>query len=389
MKKLRLPRSWSENILPKSERKRKWPTVITLSPDFQKDNSLFFGTRYHGIFKSDDGGRNISQVWDATGRTISSMAISPDYKNDGLIFAGIRGLGVYKIEENGRSWRSANNGLSFVSDWKNSQTFQQITKKDLKLEISPGFKSDQTVFAGTSEGLYKTTDGGLSWRNISNTAVKKNDYVIGLALSPNYASDQTLLVSLRGKGLYKSVDGGLNFSPTGVDLLRTNHALEYIYFSPQFKVNNTIFSAADEELFKSTDGGRTWQVIKRPVRCENARDVLDFTGNWQIVKGKHYSASNVSVSDERHAQAILPFVGSGVTWIGSKADNLGIANVYIDGKFVVQVDQFGRHAIVAKQVYSYSGLSAGPHVITIEVSGVKNPESSGHRIEIDALDILP
>jgi hypothetical protein len=109
----------------------------------------------------------------------------------------------------------------------------------------------------------------------------------------------------------------------------------------------------------------------------------------KVLKGKNYSASSITQSDIIQSKAILPFVGAGISWIGTESKDQGIAKVYIDGDFKGYVDQFSetRNAMVIS--YSITGLEYGPHMIMIEVSDTKNPKSAGYRIGIDAFDIMP
>jgi hypothetical protein len=298
-------------------------------------------------------------------------------------------LGIYKTIDKGKSWQASNNGLSFLDKWQKSDMVHQIFKTDIKLAISPAYASDKTVFAGASEGFYKTTDGGIRWVHLHDTHLSKNDYIIGLGISPNFKSDRTLFVSVRGKGLLKSEDGGHSFQKIATALLRGNHAIEFIEFSPNYTLDRTIYAASDEELFKSTNAGIFWKIIKRPVRYENQREVFQYLGKWSIVKGGDYSASTISVSDDNSAKASLKFVGSSIALIGPKAQNLGIAKIFIDGKFVANLDQYSRSPTTMTQLYAIKELSFAPHTITIEVSGARNPASQGHSVSVDALDVWP
>ena len=82
-----------------------------------------------------------------------------------------------------------------------------------------------------------------------------------IAVSPNYKQDRTLLAGLAGYsvsgGLYRSTDGGDTWRPTTRGL--TDLDISLIVFSPSFAVDRTIFlTAQDHGLFRSTDGGDTW-----------------------------------------------------------------------------------------------------------------------------------
>jgi hypothetical protein len=125
------------------------------------------------------------------------------------------------------------------------------------------------------------------------------------------------------------------------------------------------------------------------VRYENNRDVVHFDGDWKIQKNVNYSAGKISVSNIPKDKATLNFVGTGVSWIATKSKEQGIANIFIDGKFFGQVDQYSNTRKKITELISVKEMPYGPHSIIVEVSNSKNKESKGYRIEIDAFDVLP
>ena len=104
------------------------------------------------------------------------------------------------------------------------------------------------------------------------TVDPERTFLEAVALSPNYAQDGTLMVSLRGKGLYKSVDKGETFAPIGDASLAFSRMYNVpcagrpIEFSPNYAKDNTIFGfgTADTDLYRSTDGGDTWEILQTP-----------------------------------------------------------------------------------------------------------------------------
>ena len=386
VRKLGLPKSIKSVFA--SKKIRPYPTIIALSPDFKNDNILFFGTRSNGIYKSNDGGLTSKSIWISTEHnTVTSIVLSPAFVKDYTLFTAIRKFGVFKSIDGGNSWFAANNGLFFIDQWKKTIDSHDIRIKDLKLAISPSFSSDETVFAASSAGLYKTTDGGIRWKQVKSEAYGSDAYIIGIAISPNYNFDQTLLLSVKGKGLFESSNGGLSFYKTSPELINNNHSIEYIEFSPKNSSNSTIYAASDEELFIKKNGSKYWDVIKRPVRYENNREVIHYNGNWKIERCHNCSASNISHSDSCSDKVTLNFIGTGVSWIGTTSNDQGIAKVFIDKKFVSTVDQYSPQKKYMQNLYTINNLGKGHHTITIEIVKAKNEKSKGYRIEIDAFDI--
>lgn len=374
-----------EYLIGKPKKKSPYPSVIGLSPNYASDNTVYFGTRYHGIYKSDKGGLSAKLLWNANGQFISSMVLSPNFSSDKTVFSCVRDSGVYKTTDNGNTWLPIKNGLTFVSTWQKNKNSYPGYNKDCYLAISQNYEVDRTVFAAFSKGLFKTSNGGENWQQVDEDMTN----IVSINISPNFKTDKTLLLSQKGKGLFKSEDGGNSFFEIAPNLINNNHEIRFIEFSSYYATDNLIYIASEEEVFQSSDGGKTWEIISRPIRYENSTDVIRYEGDWQILKGENFSASSVSGSNVPYDKASFNFVGSGITWIGTKSHDQGIAKIYIDGNYVANVDQFTKSRENMVELYSIKKLDYGPHTITIEIDSSNNPNSSDFRIEIDAFDVLP
>ena len=362
-----------------------WPNNIAISPNFALDNTIYFEIIKSGIVKSIKSG-NALNVWNAMGFKVNSIAISPDLLFDKTLYASVKGSkGVYKTVNGGETWQPASNGLAFI-------------KEGIDLAISPDYKLDKTVFAGTLGGLYKTINAGKNWKKLVVANIKDGK-IEAVAISPSYHTDKTIIISIRGKGLFKSVNGGESFTEVGKDLLEQNYLLSNmdkfpapsvpIKFSPLYAIDNTIYGSSGEEFFKSTDGGNTWKIIKRPIRYEdNKRDYISYSKGWKYLYGNDFSANSISYSDSIDSKVTLNFIGTGVSWLGTNSNTQGIAKVYIDGNFKEYVDQFNDTRKVMVISYSVTNLAYGVHTITVEVTGTKNPQSTGKRVEIDGFDVF-
>ena len=235
---------------------------IAISPNFASDKTIYLGsmqgTGQYAILKSTDGGLNFAVVGNVNSQPVVYLAISPNFAADNTLYAGVKD-GIYKTVDGGSTWHPVNNGIPPM-------------QAESKLAISPNYKVDQTVFAGTTAGLFATRDGGKSWNKLAGN---NDGYVEAVAISPNYQSDRTLLMSVRGRGLFKTVDGGMTFNRVGDDLLDNNHLLANMYgfwpptlaikFSPSYSFDRTIYGVSETNLFKSTDGGNTWANISIPT----------------------------------------------------------------------------------------------------------------------------
>jgi photosystem II stability/assembly factor-like uncharacterized protein len=388
-------------LLSKRQRSAVWPMAIAISPEFAKDRTIFIGTRRQGVMKSKDGGRSWSDSWQGTPvGFILSLAISPNFRLDQTLFAAVRGHGIYKSMDGGASWRSRNKGFQFLRDVNmpaapnyNADPVLFSSLKEVYVEISPNYQNDGTVFAMSGEGLFKTTNGGTSWKLLDTRAEVTSGKIEALALSPNYAQDQTIIVSVKGKGLFLSVDGGRTFEHIGSDLIEGNHNIKWIQFSPDYHHDHTVFAASEEQLFVSKDFSGTWITMPRPVRYENWRGEghgpVRFEGSWTLISDLNYSASSASGSATIGDAAVLDFIGSGVRWIGPKGPMLGVAQVYIDGGLIEEVEQYSLTPAHSVTLFQSPRLDYGHHEISIRIVRGQDSGSINKKVIVDAFDVLP
>ena len=87
------------------------------------------------------------------------------------------------------------------------------------------------------------------------------------------------------------------------------------------------------------------------------------------------------------ARATFRFSGDSVTWLGYRSLESGIANLYLDGQFLRELDLFGLSDESSTRVYSVRGLPVGGHTLAIEVTGRQNSAALGNAIVVDAFDV--
>ncbi len=120
---------------------------------------------------------------------------------------------------------------------------------------------------------------------------------------------------------------------------------------------------------------------------EDDDSAIAYTGAWSELAHPAATAGHISYSDETAASAALLFYGTGLRWHLAVGPMAGMADVYLDGGYVGRLDLYRpRLGLIAPQ---RTGLALGPHTILIEVSGEKDPNSSGYYVDIDAFEVVP
>jgi hypothetical protein len=89
------------------------------------------------------------------------------------------------------------------------------------------------------------------------------------------------------------------------------------------------------------------------------------------------------------ARTTFRFMGTGVSWIGARAERTGLAHVYLDGVHVTTVDTYSpRGEGFQETLFTATGLVNGAHTLAIEATGTKNPVATNTYVVIDAFDVV-
>jgi len=217
----------------------------------------FAGLKFRGIGPALTSGR------------ITDIAVHPQKRQH--YFVAAASGGVWKTENAGTTWQP-------VFDNESSYSIGCVV-------IDP--KNPFTVWVGTGEnnsqrsvsygdGVYKSVDGGKSWQNVG---LKHSEHIGKIVIDPRnsavvYVAAQGPLWKAGGdRGLYKTTDGGLTWhnildisEHTGVtDLVydpRNPDVLIAAAYQRRRRVWTLIDGGPESAIYKSTDGGATWRQIE-------------------------------------------------------------------------------------------------------------------------------
>ncbi|HEY7532151.1 MAG TPA: hypothetical protein VH681_05130 [Nitrospiraceae bacterium] len=126
-------------------------------------------------------------------------------------------------------------------------------------------KNPDIVYVATNDYIYKTRDGGQTWKNLSKGM--SHSRVISMTVDPAYPA--TIYAGTKGDAVYKSYDGGQRWvsQRAGLDDATISSVVNQFVFDPA--QNTHLFAATTMGVFESTNGGDNW--VKR---MEGMKEVL-------------------------------------------------------------------------------------------------------------------
>ncbi|HEV8383679.1 MAG TPA: hypothetical protein VGQ11_02325 [Candidatus Acidoferrales bacterium] len=197
--------------------------IAALAVNPQDSTNIFVAAASGGVWKTTNAGITWTPVFENEG-SYSIGAITLDPKNPSIVWVGTGennsqrsvgyGDGVYRSEDGGRTWR--NMGL------KNSEHIGKIIVDPRDSNVVYVAAQGPLWGPGGDRGLYKTTDGGKTWKAV--LTISENTGVTDIAMDPQnpdtiYAAAWqrrrhvwTLINGGPESGLHKSVDGGATWT---------------------------------------------------------------------------------------------------------------------------------------------------------------------------------
>ena len=173
-------------------------------------------------------------------------------------------VGLTGSEDNGESWRKSDDG--FVRDVHVSKLIIDPNNNNVFYATTQG-ATEYTDKVGDGAGVFKSTDRGNSWTQINNGLDSLETNI--LTVDPN--DSETLYLGTDDDGVYKSTDGGESWKKLTVSSLSKSFGVGDIIVDPQnsnniyigtvdyFRLSESRGVLGDFGVYKSTDGGATWE----------------------------------------------------------------------------------------------------------------------------------
>lgn len=223
-----------------------------------------------GMWRSDDGGKSWRNIGLRDSRHIIRIVIHP--RNPDILWVAAMGhlfgpneeRGVFKSTDGGKTWKKTlyvNNqtGASdLVMEPGNPNTFYAGTWRVIRTPYS-------LESGGEGSGLWKSTDGGETWKNISQAkGLPKNVWgIVGVAVAPSNTDKIYALIENKEGGLFMSADGGQKWTlqSNNNDIRQRAWYYTKVFVDPQ---NENKVYCPNVGFMVSNDGGKTFRSLSTP-----------------------------------------------------------------------------------------------------------------------------
>ena len=227
-----------------------------------------------GVYKSTDGGKTWTNVGLRETRHIARLRIHPT--NPDIVYVAAMGdmfgpnpeRGVYRTMDGGDTWeRILYRGESAGAvDLSMDPTNPKMIIAALNHHVTYPWDEES---GGPSTGLFKTTDGGDTWRDITHNPGMPEGLIgkIGVSISPARPNRVYAFIEADGGegGIYRSDDGASTWQRTHQDPGKMEIPNSYNHITADPQDPDVVYIQPITGLLKSTDAGRTF----RRVRMEN------------------------------------------------------------------------------------------------------------------------
>ena len=216
------------------------------------------------------------------GRTVAAAGVA---KQPNIFYIGVNNGGVWRSTDYGRIWTPL-----FDDQPSGSIGALAVSQSDPNVIYAGSGEGLQRPDLATGDGMYKSTDAGKTWTHLGLRDAQQIPTIVVDPADPN-----RLFVAVLGhpygpneeRGIFRSTDGGKSFQKVlykndltgGIDVILDPSNAQTVYAAlwqaQQGPWENAYFAGPASGLFKSTDGGTTWNELKNGLP---ASDVIGRVG---------------------------------------------------------------------------------------------------------------
>lgn len=253
--------------------------IADIAINHNNENQWYIAVGSGGVWKTDNSGTTWTPIFDNQD-CYSTGCITIDPHNEEHIWLGTGenvggrhvsiGCGIYKSNDGGKSWK--NKGL------KNSEHLSKIIVHPENPDIVWVASQGPLWSKGGERGIYKTVDGGENWDRVLGDEewIGATDLVIDpgnpdILYAATWQRHRTVAAYMGGgpgTGLYKSVDGGETWTKLKKGLPSSNMGKIGLAISPHDP--NVLYAAIELDrrsggVYRTENGGASWQKMSETV----------------------------------------------------------------------------------------------------------------------------
>ena len=257
------------------------PDIIYVSAQ----GSPYAGTEDRGIYRTYDGGKNWEKVLYVDANS-GAVDLAMDYNNPRILYAafwdhqrlpwyvrsGGEGSGIWKSTDGGDTWKKLNQGLPKSVMGKIGVT---VSRANPKLVYA--------IIESEEGGLYRSDDAGESWRLVNDDRVlrARSWYYMHIYADP---SDENVVYVLNAP-MMKSIDGGKTF----VNIPVPHGDNHYLWINP--KDSDIMINSNDGGSNISFNGGKSWSTQKNQPTSQFYRVNVDNRFPYWVYGGQQDNSS--------------------------------------------------------------------------------------------------
>lgn len=209
-----------------------------------------------GIWKSEDGARNWTQLLNGIPGDLSVTSMVMDPTDPAILYAGVSHIfgdarnGVYKSMDNGNSWQKLGGGFPTADVGHIALAIPRSNR--LRIYANVVRNADSTGGNGSTLGLYRSDDGGITWtlKTTQNFHRTYGWYLNTIIVHPT--NPDTVFTG--GVHLYRSTDGGDSWD----DVLGAQHV---DFHALCYDAAGRLVSGNDGGVYRSENNGNYWTAL--------------------------------------------------------------------------------------------------------------------------------
>lgn len=265
-------------------------TTIVLDPTYPA--TLYAGTMGDAVYKSPDGGRRWLPHNVGLKEHVSYVNQFVFHPHDTRIIFAATTVGAYLTRDGGRLWEERMNGMTEV----------HIV---VTLALNP--KNPQVVYAGTSGGVYRSRDMMSTWSKVNSGLIPEEILDSGLSLGVNHLAvdpvEPDTVYAGTTNGLFKTIDGAETWTRIGESL--TDQFVSSVLIDPTD--HRILYAGGRAGVFKSADAGRTWSAINEGLGTLNIRTLAMSPRDSQVLYAGTNGSGLYASADGGRTWTAVPF----------------------------------------------------------------------------------